>query len=376
MRVVIVIPYFYPKVGGLENYAFEIVKGLINDFQCDIWVITSNHVDNSYLEEEIQKIKVIRLPVQFKLSNTPVNLLWYWDIKKTLNEISPDVVVSHTPVPFISDMASLAAGSLKIPHVITYQNDLIKDNVILKFITYAYSSTLGKITLDNSKKIIVTTSEYASKSSILKPFLKKIAVIPPGVHLKLVSSKKTTKPYILFVGQLDKTHQHKGLDILIKALSEIQERCPNLELVVIGKGDDLERYKMLARQFGINSKVHFEGYVTDDAKNQYYASALCLCLPSTSVAEGFGMVILEAATQKTPSIGSNLGGISVAIQDKKTGILVHPNDSQDLSRAIRELYENPEQRKTLGIKAFERVQKEFLWSDQVKKTYQVLKEVL
>src|SRR5437667_4672077 len=112
-KIIIVTPYFYPRTGGLENYAFNIAKGLKKKNRWNVTVITSNHLGNKKTKEFIEGIKIYRLPILFKISNTPINPMWYFDIKKIIFEEKPDVINAHSPVPFIADIT--ASVSAEIP---------------------------------------------------------------------------------------------------------------------------------------------------------------------------------------------------------------------------------------------------------------------
>jgi len=82
-----------------------------------------------------------------------------------------------------------------------------------------------------------------------------------------------------------------------------------------------------------------------------------LCLPSYR--EGFGTVVIEAAAMKVPTLGTEIYGLIDAIQNRSTGILVEPRNSEKLKAALEELITNEEYCKLLGEQAFNRCQKEF-----------------
>lgn len=375
MHVVFVTPYFSPKVGGLENYALEIASGLAQIHGWKISVITSNHASSKYSEDSVGALKVYRLKNDFHLSNTPVGLTWKRQIKALLTRLEPDIVNAHTPVPFISDLALQAATELNIPCVLTYHNDIFKENPVLKLIGELYYILLGNKTLTLAQAIVVSSSHYAQISPYLHAFKKKIHVIPPGVHNVPLIKSSGDKNSIIFVAQLDKTHRHKGLEILLSAVSQVVSTHPNITLTVIGKGDDANRYRKLSKNLHIQNNVSFKGFVSESTIARHFSDAICLCLPSTSQAEGFGMVILEAASQKTPSIGSDVGGIPAVILNGETGILVPPSDSKALADAIIKLYEDRSLRDTLGERAHTRVRNEFSWAKQVEKTKQLFEEI-
>src|SRR5438876_7941039 len=102
MKLLVVTPYFYPKIGGLENYAYNFCIGIKNKYKWDIVIVTSNHIEKKDKVEKINGLKIYRLSTLFKISNTPVNPFWFWNIKNIIQKEKPNVINVHTPVPFIA----------------------------------------------------------------------------------------------------------------------------------------------------------------------------------------------------------------------------------------------------------------------------------
>ncbi len=369
VKILIVTPYFPPNIGGAENYAFNLSKGLMKECNYEIVVITSNHEDKTCKEETLEGMKIYRLPYPFKVSNTPVSFKWEKQIKYIIQKEQPDLINAHTPVPFISDLACRIAHKKKIPFLLTYHNDLSKDNLILNLICKAYYLVMGNKTLNKSDKIIATSKYYAERSNHLKKRKNKIEIVSPGVNISSIKSR-TIKNSVLFVGQLDKTHAHKGLNYLIEAVSKIK----NLKLIVVGKGDNLENYHQLTRDKNIDAL--FTGHISDEKLTEYYNSATMTILPSYNISEGFGMVLIEAMACKKPVIGSNIGGIPYAISDNKDGLLVPPKDSQALADAITKILNNPKLAKQMGENGYKKVKENFTWEIQAKKMNEIIKRVL
>lgn len=382
-RVMIVIPYFYPKTGGLENYAYNIAKGLSTDYNWEVTVITSNHTENSYQEEIIEKIKIYRLPSLIKASNTPINPFWSTKIKKIIKKEKPDVINGHTPVPFISDVSARIAKELHIPFVLTYQNDLIKESYLLQKIIDLYYFILGKKTIKEASKIIATSEGYVKQSKYLSPYHKKTIIIPPGISKqkhttgkKLPLRHEKSDKVLLFVGQMDKTHRHKGVDVLLLAFKKIVKQLPSSKLILVGKGNALDEYKKLSSDLGIQNHIHFTGYVDDSTLQGIYQQADIVVLPSTSDSEGFGMVLLEAYAAKKPVVASRIGGIVNIVQDKKTGLLAEPKSTTDLAKKIMELLQDPVLANKLGETGYKLVTSEYYWEHQVKKTDALFKTLI
>ncbi len=382
MKVLIVTPYFYPKVGGLENYALNIAIQLQRHGN-EVIIVTSNHERTGRIEDNVNGLKVIRLPIQFRLSNTPFSLSWKSQIKKIISNEKPDVINAHLPVPFIADMAVRAAG--KTPVVLTYHNDLVKSDFLGRILSKAMYLLLINKTLKKTSAIIATSEYYINRSPYLKRYKYKTSVVSPGVDLRIynknvddqwLKAQYPGKTIILFVGNMSKTHMHKGVDILIKSLKNIQKNIPNVILVAVGSGDAIPIYENIAISSGVKEDVVFVGHVTDQELPKYYAGANVLVLPSTSEAEGFGMVIMEAAACGTPSVGSRVGGIPYAIVNNDTGVLIEQSSVDDLAKGISNLLNSPDKLKKLGVNAANRAKKDYGWDSLSVTTSNVLKRVM
>ena len=331
MKILIVAPYFTPRVGGLENYALAVALQM-KAAGHNVVVVTSNHLARRRQTHHQQGLRIIRLPAWANASNTPVNPLWYWQLKHIIRQEAPAAIVAHTPVPFIADMAVRAAG--RIPVVLTYHNDLAKFNPLLRAVLAVYWTLLGKHTLERADRIVATSQFYADNSPFLALHKHKIVIIPPGINpLRFKRSLNATTlrqglgpdKVVLFVGSMAKTHAHKGLDLLIGAVADLRHDGKAVQLVAVGQGDDLPRYRRLAQAAGIADNVTFTGFISDSDLPGYYAAADVFVLPSTSQAEGFGMVLVEAAACGTPVIGTDVGGIPAAMALIGSPNLAQPN---------------------------------------------------
>ena len=156
-----------------------------------------------------------------------------------------------------------------------------------------------------------------------------------------------------YVGRLN---NEKGLHILAGAFKSLFSNYNNARLLIIGPDEDgtAEKLKNFSSQFdpGVVNILPF-------MKNPETSLILADVLVLPSFREGFGMVIIEAAAMGIPSIGSNIYGISDAIQDGRTGLLFSVGDSHDLYIKMKNMITEDEERKKLGNCAHERVMKSF-----------------
>ena len=165
------------------------------------------------------------------------------------------------------------------------------------------------------------------------------------IRATLRTSKNTF--VLLFVGRLKK---EKGIYELVEAFCEAKQSCTNLELWLVGPDEESMTESMIAID-GIKLKG-FTG-----VPEHYMCAADVLCLPSYR--EGFGSVVIEAAACGIPTIGSNIYGLTDAIVDGGTGVLVPPKDKTSLTKSIVSLYNDRENVRKMGQSALLRANSMF-----------------
>jgi glycosyltransferase involved in cell wall biosynthesis len=151
---------------------------------------------------------------------------------------------------------------------------------------------------------------------------------------------------ILTVGRWVTSERYKGVDDLIRAISQLRAAIPGLNLVAVGGGDDLPHLKELADALGVEDCVHFSENPSRAQLAGCYANAEIFALPSAG--EGFGFVFLEAMAFAKPIVGAAAGGITDIVEDNSNGLLVPPRDPQRLLQALNCLLKDESLRKKLG----------------------------
>lgn len=365
MKVILISPYFYPRVGGVETHVLKVARGL-KALGWTVVIVTTGPSESERIAT-FEGMRVYRFKRALTFSSTPIGLWWRKKLKRVFKAEQPDLINAHTPVPYLADIAQRASNS--IPFVLTYHNDLEKEFLPYRIIVNILNFTLIRSTLKQSTGVIATSAQYVKTSRYLKHYAAKIDVVPPGLDLSRFNPTVPVSPrlrarydshrVILFVGSLNKSHQHKGLDTLITAFAQLHHDFPDAKLVVVGKGDGLDMYKSMAAKAGVLSDVEFVGFVDDDMLPQYYKLAWVFVMPSTNRSEGFGMAYMEASAVGTPVVGCNVGGVPYAIRDNETGLLVEPNDVQELQSALRRLLIDEELASRLGEAGAARARTEF-----------------
>ncbi len=156
----------------------------------------------------------------------------------------------------------------------------------------------------------------------------------------------------LYLGRLNRD---KGLADLARAFKELCARYPDIHLLIVGPDEEDMKSGLTAILSPCENRVHFKDYT--EAPQDYMAAADVLCLPSYR--EGFGSVIIEAASAGVPSIGTRIYGLADAIEDGRTGFLYEPGNIGQLCDKMLRLLNDKELLARMGANARSRAIKDF-----------------
>lgn len=341
IKLCVVAPYFYPRIGGMEMYAHNLAKRLHASGKYEVHIITSNDTGSGYIKDVVDGMVVHRLPILFSISNTPIGLTWYWTIKKIFKQIKPDLVNVHTPVTYMADIASLATHHCCIPSVVTYHaGSMLKGKLPIDFIIGAYEYIFLPKLLRRAGAIGAVYPQFLIKS--FPDIANKISFLPAGVDLNRFKQKPLPKVLntVLFVGRIEKSSAWKGLEQLIIAMSLVHLQIPSMRLEIIGGGDAVDVHRKHAHSLGLDGIITFHGPQIGQPVVDAFQRSSLLVLPSTSDSEAYGTVLIEAMASSRPIVASRIGGIPNVITSGVEGLLVEPNNPPELANAIISIVTN------------------------------------
>jgi glycosyltransferase involved in cell wall biosynthesis len=193
----------------------------------------------------------------------------------------------------------------------------------------------------------------------------RISYIPNGVEVSV--PEKTTYNQVIRVITITRLSQEKGVDILLKAWTEVVREEKGLKLLIVGAGPLESQLKTLSQSLGIAESVDFVGEV-QNASNYLIESDLFVL---SSKSEGMSNALLEAMIYGIPCIatqvggnGELLGGESKEISREgylivKNGLLVNPDDVKGLTEAILYFIRNRSKREEMGRKGRQFIQENY-----------------
>ena len=165
---------------------------------------------------------------------------------------------------------------------------------------------------------------------------------------------------ILTIGRWDANEAYKGVDHLIKAISELLKGFPNVHLVAVGEGTDLPRLEALAQKSGAADHIHFLPFIAHDQLPAVYDHCEIFAMPSRG--EGFGLVFIEAMARGKPVIGGAHGGIPDIIDDGTNGFLTSFGDVPQLLDRLNRLLASETLRREMGLAALAKVRRQFTFA--------------
>ncbi|MBN8836627.1 MAG: glycosyltransferase family 4 protein [Sphingobacteriia bacterium] len=151
---------------------------------------------------------------------------------------------------------------------------------------------------------------------------------------------QSTHKILLTIARQSSQEQYKGYDIVLNALPQIKKHINNVKYFLVGKADEAEfnRINLLIDELGIRNEVIQTGFVEEKDLKSYYSMCDVFIMPSKG--EGFGIVFLEALACNKKVIAGNGDGSADALLGGELGVLVNPDNEDDVETAIIAALEN------------------------------------
>jgi phosphatidylinositol alpha-1,6-mannosyltransferase len=170
----------------------------------------------------------------------------------------------------------------------------------------------------------------------------------------------------------------KGQERVLKALPQVIERVPDVVYLVAGREGE-EILKGVVEELDLGNYVHFLGFIEQKQLPKFYNASDLFVMPSYSTdadIESFGIVYSEASACGVPVVGGRGGGVSEAVLDGETGLLVDPYDVDELAEAMIGLLTDENLSRRLGTNGRRRIEQELSWKKVGEKLNMILEQVV
>ena len=333
--------------GGAQHGIQSEVLTLVERMQSD----TSEY--DGYLNHHVHQ--------NFHIASTAFSFKAFTRFTELANKA--DLVHFHFPWPFM-DLVQLVS-QVKKPVVVTYHSDVVRQKNLMRLYRPLMNWFLGR-----ADCIVASSPNYLKTSEVLQRYSKKVCVITYGLDKSTYAvpnvngmahwAKAIGSKFFLFVGVL---RYYKGLHILIDAA-----QGTDYPIVIAGAGPIEAELKAQVQLMGLKN-IYFLGHLSEQEKSDLMTLCYGVVFPSHLRSESFGISLLEGAMYGKPMISSEIGtGTTFINIAGETGLVVPPSNPVALRKAMKQLWENPEQAAEMGKRAEARYW-ELFTADKMVKSY-------
>jgi glycosyltransferase involved in cell wall biosynthesis len=291
-----------------------------------------------------QTAPVTLMPMRFRFDLRPA-----WRMANMIREQHFDLIHTHTPrAILVGAIASRLTGVPLVHHVHGHTAVEVGSGWRLRM-----AAEIESLSLNRASAVIAvspTSAEYIEQWGVPT---ERIHVVPNGVPGRMGVGDRPTPSSAWTIGMVALLRPRKGLEVLLKAVSQLHHRGVPIQLRVIG-GFETPEYEretlQLADKLNLNGIVDWRGFQSDI--NRELGALDLLAFPSV-LPEGMPMALMEAMAAGVPPIGSRVVGISELIDHGHNGLLVEPNEPAALAREIQSVIDKPSNWQSLRSAAIE-----------------------
>lgn len=359
--------YYAPETGGIESVTFSLASGAAAlGHNVTVVCFGKGYTKN---QEIIRGVRVIRASIMALVASQPLGVGYALQCLSTAK--NADIVHLHAP-NMLSSLCSLFV-SKKTGLLVHWHSDIINKGLLGRMFRPLESALLRR-----ADCIIVTSQMYADSSATLAPFRNKICVVPIGVPDGMRNGSPSQLPdflaeqirgrnIILSVGRLV---PYKGYSVLIEAAKHL---FAGAVVVIVGDGQLKQKLQLAIKIAGVTDRIVLAGRLNQPDLHALFRHAALFCLPSTSRAEAFGVVLLEAMSYGLPIIATDIRGSGVpwVNQHGTSGYNVPVSDPVAIADACNQILASDELRSRLSRGARQRFLTEFEEDVSVKRMMDV-----
>ena len=373
MKVALVCPASLPatQFGGIVFLAVDLARE-IGEMGHDTTIYTTDldfsNGSNKFNKElprleKIKKFRINRTHVWFSFKLFFINS----SMSKQIQKDKPDIIHTIGLRSYQSFVAWRTSKKLKIPLIVSDQGGLTthpffnKSGLLLKILYRIQNFFIKRMISDATAASVA--NEYEKKIFSNLSNKSKIEIIRNGVNLETLVSKVNFKEkyrinskFILFVGRFSKV---KGIENLLNAINIIKNEngISDVLLVIMGVDFGYERkMEELIEKLELSKKIMVIKNPEREDVISAYGESEFLIMPSQW--ELSPLVPLESFAFKKPVISTRSHGIPFTVQDNENGILVEPENPNELAKGIKKLLLNEELREKLGQNGYNFVHEE------------------
>lgn len=356
-------------ISGAENHLLKLVPSL-SQKKYEVHFVVMAPLYGVYEEflKRCEEVKVVFIPLGGKMN--PLN---FFRLLRLFKKEGYDLLHTHNSRADVYGILAGKIAGIKImmASIHGYQrydevNPLFK---IRGWILRSFSDRI--ITISNALKDLIAENEGIDRKKMDTVYygLEPLSLEETGRTLREEFHLDPDAPLLVDVGRLIPVKSH---DTLIRALKRIVPSFPNLRLFIIGDGMLKGELKELVRTLELESHVVFTGYREDVPR--FMKEADLFVFPT--LGEGFGLVLLEAMAFKKPIVATRVMSIPEIVEDGKSGLLVSPQNPEELADAILQLLSDKKRAESFGKRGFGILSSKFSVDRMIGETERIYDQLL
>jgi len=357
MKILFIVTGLTTKTGTYEVVS-NISKLLLEKHEVSLLTDTEYNLDIAFTKIIKLKIKNFKFP-QYRFMP---------DLKKLLNTKEFDqydlIHIFEYPL-YITDYLTIKKNSINTPIIISLHGTLHQYN---KFPFNLFKKFHNSIMIKFHNRInLFLVSSLSEKLGVMNNGIpeNKIEILPPAMNVYAVEIKNSLRRKIVYIGRLSKT---KNIELLIHAFSKIKTQ--NIDLVIAGPDFGmLKKLKQLTIDHGIENRVNFRGWISEEEKINLLSETTIFVHPSLE--DVFLLSLLEAASIGVPCVSFDVQSNSEILEDGKTGIIVKEINSDALAEKLDLLLNNKKLYEEISKNSKLLLPQKFNWE----KTTQILESI-
>lgn len=353
MKILLALTYYHPHISGLTVYVKRLAEGLAAQGH-HVTVLTARYSDSLQMEERLNNVTVVRVPVAMKVHKGLIMPLY---IKVALAQVKThDVIVINLPnTPIEAFLLPVIARLYRKPAMAIYHCDICLPRGAINRLAEKIVRLSNGFVARTVNCITACTQDYAAHSRFLSKFSHKTKIILPPVSIQIPDPasvegyRRLHAPHgECLVGFIGRLASEKGVEYLLDAIYLLSEHHPRYRLIFAGQNQEVifEQQYWHALQIKISriaERVVFLGQLNPEQLAAFYAGCEVIVLPSVNSTESFGLVQAESMLCGTPVIATDMPGVRTAVSLTGMGLIIPPRNAAALAQAIIEVVTNRRQ---------------------------------
>lgn len=342
-KIIIFTAFYEPWMSGAERFVKEVVERLGSRYHFVLYTSRLSRTVTAF--EDRGDFEIRRVGFGFKFDK------WLFPILAPLAALGTRAKIAHAVMESYAGIALWVFGLLRprTKRILTLQSgDLDSDIKQRKIPNWLWRR------IHRSPHLVTAISRFLAERALrLGAAENEVVILPNGVDLARFTPRAASERVRQRIVCVARLSWEKGHTHLLKAFAEIKPAYPDAELWLVGDGALKNEIAAEAASLGIAEAVIFKGNLPNDEAMRVVKIAEVFVCPS--LAEGLGIVFIEAQAAGVPAIGTKVGGIPDVIEDGVTGLTVPPADPAALAAAIRKIFNDQELAARLVTEALNRL---------------------